>query len=146
MTLELRVCCGRASVVGTPWPDLADLFTPAERAHSAAAKDRDGLAGRLAAKRAVAGVLGADHGDRGLLRRIQILPVPRHPCRDPRLCARGHPPAAVLEPVTSAGCGADLIWAGLIWIDVSVSHEAGQAFAASLAIVGRPVPGIAPEG
>jgi hypothetical protein len=60
----------------TGGPDGA--FTPLERIHSAARPGREGLGGRLAAKLAVADLLGRGGADAALLRQIGILPRPRH--------------------------------------------------------------------
>jgi holo-[acyl-carrier protein] synthase len=123
-----RICDFGAELTG---PVIAGVFTPAERAHSGARRAREGFAGRLAAKHAVAGVLGARADDPGVLRAVQIIPGPRHPCRSPALCRRGHPPAVELA---SAVGDSDL----LVWIDVSVSHERELAFAAAIAVLARP--------
>ncbi len=146
--MEWRIGCGKVAqfqirTSGMPGARmvLADLFSPIERAHSGSRRGSEGFAGRLAAKYAVADVLGAGTGDRGLLRRIQIAPVPRHPCRNPSLCERGHPPAVGLDP------GAEIGESGrLIWIDVSVSHERDHAFAAALAILRWPSGDSGPGG
>lgn len=129
--LELRLSCQRVRGEQLGGQQLADLFTPAERALSGARPRGEGFAGRLAAKRAVAEVLGADASDHSVLRRIRITPAPRLECRDPARCGRGHPPAVTLEP----GPGMS---GNLVWIDVSVSHDAGEAFAASLAVLRWP--------
>lgn len=107
---------------------LTALFSPLERAHSGGRR-LEGFAGRLAAKYAVADVLGQCPDEPALLREIQVLPAPRLACRDPFRCDRGHPPAVGFAP----GCGV-AGRAGLIWIDVSVSHETEQAVAVVLAM------------
>lgn len=134
---QWRLSCSRVPALGPRLaPQVAEQFTPVERACSGAGRGLEGFAGRLAAKRAVAQVLGVPPDDRGLLRRIQIVPRPRHTCRNPALCRRGHPPAVVLEPGSRIGDSGSLLW-----IDVSVSHEREHAFAASLAVFAA-----APEG
>jgi phosphopantetheinyl transferase (holo-ACP synthase) len=126
--IELRLGIGRVSPAGLDPAALTAHFSPLERAHSGGRR-LEGFAGRLAAKYAVADVLGQCPHEPGLLREIQVLPVPRLACRSPLLCDRGHPPAVGFEPGSGvARCE------GLIWIDVSVSHEAAQAFAVALAV------------
>jgi phosphopantetheinyl transferase (holo-ACP synthase) len=125
---ELRLGVGRVSPAGLAAAALAALFSPLERAHSGGRR-RESLAGRLAAKYAVADVLGQSPPQPGLLREIQVLPVPRLACRDPFRCDRGHPPVIRFEPGSGAAGSA-----GLRWIDVSISHEAEQAFAVALAV------------
>ena len=107
---------------------LADVFSPMERAHSAKHRNLDGFAGRLAAKRAIADVLDLPKDDYGSLRNIQIVPAPRNDCGNAAHCEQGHPPTVRFDRTP----------ARLNWIDVSITHEAGLAFAASLAIVLRP--------
>jgi len=133
MTAEWRLSCARISDFGAELtsPVIAGVFSPAERAHSGARRAHEGLAGRLAAKHAVAGVLGARTDDPGVLRAVQIVPLPRHACRNPVLCRRGHPPALEL----ACGVGDS---DRLAWIDVSISHERELAFAAALAVFARP--------
>jgi len=133
---DWRISCARIRDFGAELagPVIAGAFSPAERAHSGARRAQEGLAGRLAAKHAVAGVLGARAGDPGVLRAVQIIPVPRHVCRNPALCERGHPPAVELAAAVGDSDR-------LVWIDVSVSHEREVAFAAALAVLTRP-----PEG
>jgi phosphopantetheinyl transferase (holo-ACP synthase) len=131
-----RLACRQVSYEdGGPFfsggPDGA--FTPLERIHSAAKPGREGLGGRLAAKLAVAEVLGRSGADAALLRQIGILPQPRIPCSDPLLCQRGHPPGVALADDLrgpSRGEGGSLIG-----LDVSISHESGVAFAAALAVI-----------
>jgi hypothetical protein len=112
-------------------PDGA--FTPAERIHSAGRPGREGLGGRLAAKLAVADVLGHGGADAALLRQIGILPQPRIPCTDPLLCQRGHPPGVVLADDLRGLARRDD--GSLIGLDVSISHDCGVAFAAALAVI-----------
>jgi hypothetical protein len=108
-------------------------FTPLERIHSASRPGREGLGGRLAAKLAVADVLGRGGADAALLRQIGILPRPRIPCTDPLLCRRGHPPGVVLaDDLRGLPQGDD---GSLIGLDVSISHDSGIAFAAALAVI-----------
>ena len=134
---QWRLNCSRVRGLGPRLtPAVAEQFTPVERAYSGARRGLEGFAGRLAAKQAVAQVLGVPPDDHGLLRKIQIIPRPRHKCRNPALCQRGHPPAVVLEPGSNLGDSGSLLW-----IDVSVSHEREHAFAAALAVFAVP-----PEG
>ena len=130
--IELRLGVAKVSPAGLNPAELTALFSPLERAHSGGQR-LDGFAGRLAAKHAVADVLDQCPPHPGLLREIQILPAPRLACRDPVRCARGHPPAVGFEPGSGAARRA-----GLIWIDVSISHDAGHAFAAALAVFAAP--------
>jgi holo-[acyl-carrier protein] synthase len=142
--VEWRLGCGRVSSADIRAVGLTDVFTPVERAHSGGRHSLQGFAGRLAAKYAVADVLGQCwqgrcwHGEcrpgpglheQGLLRAIQIVPAPRLPCRDPAMCQRGHPPTVRFEPGSGIAGSA-----GLLWIDVSISHERQQAFAVALAV------------
>jgi holo-[acyl-carrier protein] synthase len=107
---------------------LADVFSPTERAHSGKHRNLDGFAGRLAGKYAVADAFDLTSDDHGLLRNIQIVPAPRNDCGNPAHCERGHPPTVRFDRAPER----------LSWIDVSITHEAGLAFAAAVAIVLRP--------
>lgn len=98
------------------------VFSPRERAFSARRPGLASWAGRLAAKRAVADVLGLDSADPQVLALIEILPRTRRVCDDPRRCADGHPPAAVL----GEALGRD------DHVEVSIAHDAGLAFAGAL--------------
>jgi phosphopantetheinyl transferase (holo-ACP synthase) len=138
-----RLACCRVDYAergGTSEPRLDDIsraaFTRLERAYSARRVGLDGWSGRLAAKRAIAEVIGLDWRDASVLRKIEVLPRPRIPCVDPLRCDRGHPPAARVAddldlPFLRESHGR------LIGIDVSISHESGTALAAALAVVSR---------
>jgi phosphopantetheinyl transferase (holo-ACP synthase) len=107
---------------GTSW---ADVYSPAEARRCSARPGLSGWAGRLAAKRAVAQLLG--HVDR--FADIEILPDPRG-CPDPA-CTRPHPPALRLAPALTAGLRPDE------QMRVSISHT--RQLAVALAVVaGRP--------
>jgi phosphopantetheinyl transferase (holo-ACP synthase) len=126
MSIELRLSCSRITLAEAS--GAREVCSPLERAYSGADQAR-GLAGRVAAKHAVARMLGTDPSEPGLLKQIQIVPGRRLECHDPALCERGHPPTVRFEP----GCGLAES-NGLVWIDVSVSHDREQAFAAALGV------------
>ncbi|HEX6470712.1 MAG TPA: hypothetical protein VF069_16550 [Streptosporangiaceae bacterium] len=112
---------------------LAGVFDPVERAHSGRHKDLTGFAGRLAAKYAVADLLGLPADDDDLLKGIQILPSPRNACRDPARCERGHPPTVRFRSDHSGLDTPDRV--RLLWIDVSIAHETDRAVAAAFAVL-----------
>ena len=134
-----RLACSQARyddgqrAAADPTADLRrTTFSALERTYSAARRGMAGWSGRIAAKRAVAEVLGLDPASAEILRQIEILPEARRRCTNPLLCRRGHPPVARL--------GADLRRSlpgagGVTQLDVSISHDMGVAFAAALAVV-----------
>jgi phosphopantetheinyl transferase (holo-ACP synthase) len=126
MSVEWRLSC--CKITHAQASGARDVCSPLERVYSGPDQSR-GLAGRLAAKHAVARLLGSDPGQPGLLNQIQIVPGRRLQCHDPALCERGHPPTVRFAP--GSGLAEN---SGLVWIDVSVSHDREQSFAAALGV------------
>lgn len=109
--------------------DPDEVFSPAERVHCAAGgRSLHRWAGRLAAKRAVLGLVELP-GNVEHLRSVVVVPGP-HECPDPTvaLCRMGHRPVVHLHgPVDAA-------WQrrGAAPLVLSISHDGGLAVAVAI--------------
>jgi len=103
---------------------IQEVFTSGERRFRAT-KSPEGRAGRLAAKRAVAQLLGVDAPDVEFLRSIEIIPRAEGQCFSPHQCERGHPPTVTLHGPSAAPAGGSQVV-------VSITHTRDVAVAVAV--------------
>jgi 4'-phosphopantetheinyl transferase EntD len=122
--VDARGCDSVVDVIA-PWR-VHDIFSKWERVTSKRPHDPEHWAGRLAAKTAVASLMGEtiefldfEIGERRTAR-----------CRNPALCRRGHRPAVRLVPQDGLPQWRDDI-------DLSISHDAGVAICVAVATRGE---------
>jgi hypothetical protein len=105
-------------------------FTAYER-RALGSRSTPSWVGHLAAKQAVAQLLGATVGTTPALGEVEIRSVPIGLCFDGRRCRRGHPPSVVLSAGAARTAGED---AGRLGI--SITHDAGVAIAMAYLMAG----------